>query len=165
MQAVLKRFRCWRHSRGFGIHSPFAFRFVTEVLCQPLHYYAYSDIPADRSLRLLLRLVLSFRPRRVCVMSAQSDILGRAVRAASSAVVLADSSPDMLVVDVATTPPDRYLPLLSPGVHAVFFKASPADVDAILSARQAGMTFSNRRGTLVVASYTHIPRQDFDVRF
>ena len=36
MQTLLSRLRGWRHGRGFGIHSPFAFRFITEVLRQKL---------------------------------------------------------------------------------------------------------------------------------
>ena len=39
-----------RHHRsaGFGIHSPHAFRFVTEVLGNRSHFYAYSDIEQMR---------------------------------------------------------------------------------------------------------------------
>lgn len=36
--------RRWGRSRGFGIQSPTAYRFVTEVLCQRLPYYAYNDL-------------------------------------------------------------------------------------------------------------------------
>lgn len=50
---IFKRFRtAWsRHhrSRGFGIHSPFAFRFVREVLGQRLPYYCYESLEALRS--------------------------------------------------------------------------------------------------------------------
>lgn len=39
-----------RHHRsaGFGIHSPFAFEFVTGVLCQRLPYYGYAALGALR---------------------------------------------------------------------------------------------------------------------
>lgn len=33
-----------RRSRGFGVHSPFAFRFVLNVMCQKHGYYAYKTI-------------------------------------------------------------------------------------------------------------------------
>lgn len=32
--------RRFRHRRGYGIHSPFAYNFVTQVLYSPGHYYA-----------------------------------------------------------------------------------------------------------------------------
>lgn len=48
-----KRYRtAWsRHhrSRGFGIHSPFAFRFVREVLGQRLPYYCYEQLESLRA--------------------------------------------------------------------------------------------------------------------
>ena len=44
-----------RHSKGFGIHSPFAFSFVLRVLREKCAYYAYSDIEERR--RLAIRLV------------------------------------------------------------------------------------------------------------
>lgn len=35
----------WRHSKGYGIHSPFAYRFVTDVLNPKSYgYYAYWNI-------------------------------------------------------------------------------------------------------------------------
>lgn len=37
-----------RHRNGYGVHSPFAFDFVTNVLYNGEHYYAYEEI--DRSL-------------------------------------------------------------------------------------------------------------------
>lgn len=35
--------RFWR-SKGFGVHSPFAFYFITNVMRQKYHYYAYESI-------------------------------------------------------------------------------------------------------------------------
>lgn len=37
-----------RKSKGFGIHSPFAFYFVTRVLKEHLPYYCYADIDRNR---------------------------------------------------------------------------------------------------------------------
>ncbi|MBR5727503.1 MAG: hypothetical protein IKX39_02545 [Muribaculaceae bacterium] len=53
---LIRRYRTAlaRHhrSRGFGIHSPSAYRFVTEVLREPCHYYAYDQLRTWRK-RLL----------------------------------------------------------------------------------------------------------------
>ena len=40
----------FRHSKGFGIHSPFAFKFVLDVLREKCGYYAYAGIKARRRL-------------------------------------------------------------------------------------------------------------------
>lgn len=39
-----KHYLRWRHSKGYGVHSPYAYRFVTEVLnSHGYGYYAYRD--------------------------------------------------------------------------------------------------------------------------
>lgn len=40
-----KNFLMWRHSKGFGVHSPYAFRFVNDVLRPGIYkYYSYQEI-------------------------------------------------------------------------------------------------------------------------
>lgn len=41
-------FRRYKRSKGFGIHSPFAFNFVLKVLRERCPYYAYDNIHASR---------------------------------------------------------------------------------------------------------------------
>ena len=41
----------FRHRCGYGVHSPFAFKFITEVLYEPLHYYAYKELDKDLLLK------------------------------------------------------------------------------------------------------------------
>ncbi len=45
----LTAFRRYNRSKGFGIHSPFAFRFVQRVLSERAGYYAYEDIDFRRN--------------------------------------------------------------------------------------------------------------------
>jgi hypothetical protein len=77
-----------RHHRsgGFGIHSPYAYRFVRNVWRQPLPYYAYGDLGLligtiqdgttrqqrremdlidEREARLLFRVTNFFNPQRI----------------------------------------------------------------------------------------------------
>lgn len=75
---MLKFLRRWRHSRGFGVHSPFAFRFIREVLREHrCAYYAYADIAGEVRRRpgvmalaealLLYRVAVDLRPVSACV--------------------------------------------------------------------------------------------------
>ena len=44
LQRALRWLRRFRHRRGYGIHSPFAFGFVTGVVYEKGEYYPYSHI-------------------------------------------------------------------------------------------------------------------------
>lgn len=61
----LRRWGAWLRrlgrGRGFGIQSPTAYTFVTDVLCQPMPYYAYDELAG-----LFPRL--KGRQRRLCQM-------------------------------------------------------------------------------------------------
>lgn len=95
----LKRYlTAWsRHHRsgGFGIHSPFAYRFVRHVWRQPLPYYAYEgihqlidtirdgttraqrrelDLIDEKEARLLFRVTNFFNPDRLLQVGAATGI-------------------------------------------------------------------------------------------
>ena len=204
MQSLLKIYRRWVRGRGFGIHSPFAYRFVTEVLRQRLPYYGYADISGDPRIRLLFRLVVEFRPEHVSILSAHPTLLRQAVRRASNRCVIscgenvparhADDAPsrladapdsladdasdlittprritpahDFLIVDDLDVPVERYLDVLAGGrTHALILNAAGGVKDRIAAALPHGMTFDNRHGTIIVAAHSHLPRQDFDLKF
>lgn len=78
----LKRIYIWckrfRYRRGYGVHSPFAFGLITDVVYERLPYYAYAELKArrrslprkavvlpERVDKLLFRLVNRFRPQRI----------------------------------------------------------------------------------------------------
>lgn len=43
--SLCDRYLRWRHSKGFGVHSPFAYRFVTDVLKPgPYRFYSFDEI-------------------------------------------------------------------------------------------------------------------------
>lgn len=180
ISAPLTLFRCLRHRRGFGIHSPFAYAFVTEVLAQRLPYYGYADISHDARIRLLFRLIVYFQPEKAAVFSSQPDLLRRAIIRASSKTHITDAntsqcpvaamnsgltSADFVVADADDYEPETYISLITDGANAIILNAVPDSRRAIASALPHGMIFDNRRGTLVVASLSHLPRQDFDVWF
>lgn len=86
--SLLKRYRSAfiRHHRsaGFGVHSPSAYRFITEVLRERLPYYAYDELrslrqslPAEgkphhaisnKECQMLFRIANHFGPRHILLV-------------------------------------------------------------------------------------------------
>lgn len=78
---ALHTFGRYRHSRGFGIHSPFAFRFILHTLREHTPYYVYPELTQQRRtikrltgthhlmpekhIRMLFRIVSHFQPKGV----------------------------------------------------------------------------------------------------
>ena len=86
-ESFIKRLsRCWhwllrfRHRCGYGIHSPFAFGFVTGVIYERAVYYAYAELAHAyacaqqpplrlKDYKLLFRLANFQRPDSCCISS------------------------------------------------------------------------------------------------
>lgn len=74
----------WRHTRGYGVHSPIAYRIVKECVRPDSRYGFYSDAFIDyefrndrkkcRNARMLVRLVNLLSPRRVWIPGCDSRI-------------------------------------------------------------------------------------------
>lgn len=45
-----------RHRCGYGVHSPYAFRFITDVIYEKTPYYAYSELAKNLSLKDRFRI-------------------------------------------------------------------------------------------------------------
>ena len=162
----LTLFRCLRHRGGFGIHSPFAYSFVTEVLTQRLPYYGYADISRDSRIQLLFRLSVYFQPEKAAIFSSQPELLRQAIhRASPKTVIASEATPDFIVADAEDYEPETYGSLIAAGANAIILNALPETRKYIAAVMPHGMIFDNHRGTLVIASLKHLPRQDFDVWF
>lgn len=61
MRRLFRLYRRWRHTRGFGVHSPFAFRLVTEAIHPPRGYAYYAELePEMNPLQRILYRVDNF---------------------------------------------------------------------------------------------------------
>lgn len=102
-------YRRWRHTHGYGVHSPFAYRVVCDAV-RPSRGYAYygdhdiecallengiRDRHAEHLARLALRLCDIVRPEAVFISQAfpraEAIALEAAVRAAGSAIAIRHS--------------------------------------------------------------------------
>lgn len=71
--AFAKYLSRWRHGHGFGVHSPWAYRIITEVIGEQAKYYAYPEIDAlfgkrRKTARQVFRLLLHLQPGKVPVV-------------------------------------------------------------------------------------------------
>ena len=87
---ILRWFRRFRQRRGYGVHSPFAFEWITDVVyLQKAQYYAYAHLAEQheawqgvlsvKDARLLFRIANHQRAQRMLVVgqSAKSTISKR----------------------------------------------------------------------------------------
>lgn len=160
MQALLKSLGRRRCSRGFGVHSPFAYRFITEVLCLPgeYGYYAYSSAGRDRRMRLLVRLLACFNPVSVAIdLDAGAERVEALVREVLPHAAVNEGKPDFIIADKDLA---GFMPC-----NALILGREAASV--LASARAAlghGMTFFNGCDCAVIAALEHLPRQDFELK-
>lgn len=155
---VIKR---WWRSCGHGVHSPFAFRFIRNVLCDTGDYYAYSLIDGlhDDSawLKLIFRLVCEFEPAVVEASGLSAN--------ERSTISLADSR--VSIVESRRGVPGSILLVCRDGMRVTVVRDVRAGASAWSDAvgqMASGMTFSNGRVGVTVPR-ADLPRQDFEVRF
>lgn len=164
---LVERFNRWRHSRGFGIHSPFAFRFVTEVLCLPKEYgyYAYLDI-TEPDMRTLFRVATRFQPQKVAFIDCDTKAVRNAVfMAAPKAKPSAIFEADFIVFNAKKNRKLPYDAIPSTANLVILNYTRWKDYQLYRESLAAGMIFANRKSMAIAATYAYLPRQDFNVKF
>ena len=157
MRLMPRRVVRWWRSKGHGVHSPFAYRFITMVLRDKGRYYADKELnamPDSRWHRLLFRLVCEFQPREVKVP--------RLSRSERRAIELADSriAPESLKDTGVLT-------MRSPQCEIKVVRDINANANAwqeIMQGMTCGMTFSNGL-TGISVTRPDLPRQHFEVKW
>jgi hypothetical protein len=112
MSAITRKVSRWRHGHGFGVHSPFAFSFITDTLHRNTlyAYYAYSDLralwkaaPHSRRISLhrlwaVYRIGLRFAPQAITLCDADPHgLVAAALRMAAAGVDPAAPAPKVLL--------------------------------------------------------------------
>lgn len=160
MQALLKALGRRRTALGFGVHSPFAFRFITEVLRPPrcYGYYAYDEIGKDLVARLAVRLMAYFNPSTIAYSIADKDKL-RALRDIASMVVpevrRTSGAADMLILDTSEVIAD--ISEHSHSGHIFIIGRNAAASAATIKPMKGIMIFTNDSDIAVVVALPHLP--------
>lgn len=132
--------RRFRKRQGYGVHSPYAFDFITGVIYNSEAYYAYDALRralpyslsrldeydpvsglSAKDLRLLFRLA-NFQEARVLHLrgasaAVQSHLLAARPHAAVVDAAVAGEPADLLFTDLAASPAPPFSPLSEGGMH------------------------------------------------
>ncbi len=165
MAGILNIYTWWqrlRHSRGFGIHSPFAYRFITEVLNQPYAYYAYDSLPLHPQ-RLIYRVALSFGPGAAyCCAPPQYEKAARMALPAKGEI-------KFVLIDMETAEEKQWqkaLQYFNAGTPIMALNAADSPrIAAAIAAMRTGMTFTNAAGTTIAVPFPHLPLHHLQVKY
>ncbi len=150
---MLKRFRT---SRGFGVHSPLAFKFITGPLRDTKAvYYATSSLP-DPASRRWMRVAVWTGCRTARRIGAPLPPLDNALEAAGVRLTVDASE---LTVAVGLTEP---IPLPASGA-VMLIDTDPEVLANMTGAHTSGlMTFSDAREHYILLR-SDLPRQHFNI--
>lgn len=167
-------YKAFRHSLGFGVHSPTAYRMVREVLNpdERYGYYAYDEIPAlrkrcptllsDHDLQLIYRLAHELRPASVTIASPSPDILVRLMSKAAPKAKIMPSGGELLICE-ADTPTDLQN-AVSATKTAVFTDSANPAAESIWQSWTEGHIYANPT-RCVLHRRPDLPRQRFEISF
>lgn len=160
-------YKRWRHSHGYGVHSPFAYDIVKEVLHpgRDYRYYAYTDIDnalenqgawkCRREARILLRLAARMavesaflpqnvsHPFRIALLGADSRMCIRSAMSEISACRLIGTTGEYI-------PLPTLLGLLNtPGRIIAFRNVPPGWRERLFDALEEGLMFYGPHNLIV----------------
>lgn len=164
---IFRSYLRWRHSKGYGVHSPFAYNLVKMAVrpAAQYAYYGYYDI--DRALiaeskngyprlrkdaRLALRIMATLQSRRLLMYPRRYDTF-KAVAAAlgipcpsfKEKKIPVPAPGDFLLIRHDIHPVSEVALRLEAGTPVMAIEPSPALSDALLSFGGNGLTFVGKR--------------------
>lgn len=142
---ISEAYKRWRHSRGFGVHSPYAYELIKSVVSPGNYaYYGYWDIdkailspqardyPALRKdARLLLRLVVWLNVKRLIIYPPSQTVFAAVAAAAgiksADAANLKSFSPkagDLLLISGKSPHDGETAKIIAEGIGIIAFDPS-----------------------------------------
>jgi len=180
---LVRKYKRWRHGRGFGIHSPFAYDFITLTLRERLPYYGYgalddaaigshrdNAISTDR-LRLIFRVSVRFRPDSAAILgksNAKAEQHAIALASPSTNLITDHQKAGMIIVNSYDRP--LCADAGSSGRRVYIFPDTKSAGTASACERLwdnviHGMRFDNGKDMTIIVISPHLPRQSFEVKF
>lgn len=169
-----ERYLRWRASKGYGVHSPLAFRIIGNVIRPPRDVIYYGEerlaaLPASwtliRQARILLRLVAELQPAYVWCSPKLPEIFIDAIRMAGGVVRLYDGATfpddidraDMVVLYKARLTKQRLAKLMKRDVTVIGFDLKPQMLNYLESAFAGGVMLDGVKSAIAVNSPKDAP--------
>ncbi len=169
---ILSAPRRMARSKGFGIHSPFAYTFVRHVVNQPCTYYIYSELGAGmprasrRMLRLLFRTSLFLRPDIVATTGSVPPETSHAILGGTPhARISTGQQPDLLVAGPGADCRQTLECLHSGGtvfLTSMHSNAMQQLTEHLWQHTECGMLFKGNGNAIFIGKKT-LPHQLFDL--
>lgn len=157
----------WRHSRGYGVHSPLAFRLVKEVLrpSREVIYYGEERLMLSslsgaelRRARLLLRFVAHISPTFVWTSAGLPEFLLEGIRQEGGVVRIFDGKAfphsfddaGLFVLHGSTLRTADLKRALAPGKAFIGFNLSPAFMRRVVAAMPGGVALEGVESIMAV---------------
>ena len=155
---LAERFRRWRATRGYGIHSPLAFKVVTQAVRpeRGVSYYGEEQLHSRRA-QVLLRTVALLQPAYVWTSPGLPEEYLEAIRLAGCVVRIFDGKvfpddidkADMVVLD---SPKRSLKPVIFPGKALVAFDIKPEFVQKVKNQIKGGILLDAVTGLIALAT-------------
>lgn len=160
--SLSESYKRWRHTRGYGVHSTFAYRLLTEAITCPYAYYGYSDVnrmfdprqrhsrTAERA-RLVLRLAAWLRPDSYALTDSRAAVLKTAMRVghkAAKPVAVANSS--LVISPNGGQSLDALASAVVRGASVVAFEISEEASRSLVDKLTEGVAFIARDALILV---------------
>lgn len=173
LTAIRDKIIRFRRTRGFGVHSPFAFGYITMVLTCRYPYYAFEDLQADvahldGALRptdalTLFRVLDQSQPKTVAMIPHTDRSVSVTVKAWSELCSFtAARKADFIIIaepdDVAAKCGDVT------GKTLFFTRRAFSSFKPFRENLNTGMTFTNGHTAIAVCNPA-LPRQDFEISY
>lgn len=166
---MIESYKRWRHSRGYGVHSPFAYRIVKQALFPKRGYawYGYALIEGNeneyitiserRRARMLLRLAAFLDIGSAYI---QTDVNGpyyRALKGSCSKLLIYDNlnrldDCSMVCVNGGEVSIDRLKSYIAiPGRTLLIENVKPEDREILYDAMDEGVMLYGKRNAILIS--------------
>lgn len=170
LSSLFQPYLRWRHSEGFGVHSPYAYRFVKDVIKPGNYgYYGYSAIEKEarkrnwnnEDLKLLLRTAIFLDTKRIIVQKEMagkaglvSSAIGTTLTVIKKSENLISNMTDLLIADSLAGHDKSVEKAISSGTPVIAFDPDPSLRQLMVKPLERGVLFDGLRIMIL------IPRQE-----